>query len=101
MQRIAELREQIHHHDYLYYVEARPAVSDAAYDRLMAELRALEADSPDLVTPDSPTQRIGGTPVEAFKPVEHRVAMLSLDLCMGGLRLRLITQHRRLEADGA
>ena len=79
LQRITELREQIHHHDYLYYVEARPEVSDAEYDRLMVELRALEADFPELITPDSPTQRIGGTPVEAFKPVEHRVAMLSLD----------------------
>jgi DNA ligase (NAD+) len=79
LQRITELREQIHHHDYLYYVEARPEVSDAEYDRLMVELRALEADFPELITPDSPSQRIGGTPVEAFKPVEHRVAMLSLD----------------------
>jgi len=79
LQRITELREQIHRHDYLYYVEARPQISDAEYDRLMVELRALETDFPELITPDSPTQRIGGTPVEAFKPVEHRVAMLSLD----------------------
>src|SRR6266542_1121320 len=79
LQRITELREQIHRHAYLYYVEARPQISDAEYDRLMVELRALETDFPELITPDSPTQRIGGTPVEAFKPVEHRVAMLSLD----------------------
>jgi DNA ligase (NAD+) len=78
-QRIGELREQIHHHDYLYYVEARPEVSDAEYDRLMAELRALEAECPELVVSDSPTQRVGGAPVDLFKPVEHRVAMLSLD----------------------
>jgi DNA ligase (NAD+) len=78
-QRITELREQIHRHDYLYYVEARPEISDVEYDRLMAELRRLEGEFPELVTPDSPTQRIGGTPVEAFKTVEHRVAMLSLD----------------------
>jgi DNA ligase (NAD+) len=78
-QRITELREQIHRHDYLYYVESRPEVSDAEYDRLMVELRALEGESPELITPDSPTQRIGGTPVDAFKTVEHRVAMLSLD----------------------
>jgi DNA ligase (NAD+) len=78
-QRITELREQIHHHDYLYYVEARPEVSDAEYDRLMAELRALETHCPELISPDSPTQRIGGTPVDVFKTVEHRVAMLSLD----------------------
>jgi DNA ligase (NAD+) len=78
-QRIAELREQIHHHDYLYYVEARPEVSDAEYDALMRELRELEAACPDLVSADSPTQRIGGTPTDIFKPVEHYAAMLSLD----------------------
>ena len=78
-QRITELREQIHQHDYLYYVESRPEVSDAEYDRLMVELRALEGEFPELITPDSPTQRIGGTPVDTFKTVEHRVAMLSLD----------------------
>jgi DNA ligase (NAD+) len=78
-QRITELREQIHRHDYLYYVEARPEVSDAEYDRLMVELRALEAEFPELVSPDSPTQRVAGTSVDLFKTVEHRVAMLSLD----------------------
>jgi DNA ligase (NAD+) len=78
-QRIADLREQIHHHDSLYYVEARPEVSDAEYDALVRELGRLEAEFPDLVTPDSPTQRVSGQPVEAFRPVEHRVPMLSLD----------------------
>jgi DNA ligase (NAD+) len=78
-QRLAELREQIHRHDYLYYVEARPEVSDAEYDRLMVELRELEARFPELISPDSPTQRVGGTAADAFKTVEHRVAMLSLD----------------------
>jgi DNA ligase (NAD+) len=78
-QRITELREQIHHHDYLYYVESRPEVSDAEYDALMRELRKLEAEWPDLVTGDSPTQRIAGAPTDLFKPVEHHVAMLSLD----------------------
>jgi DNA ligase (NAD+) len=80
--RLTELREAIHHHDYLYYVEARPEVSDAEYDALMRELRDLEAAFPDLVTPDSPTQRVAGQPVEAFRPVEHRAAMLSLDNAM-------------------
>src|SRR5882672_11383852 len=79
LQRISELREQIHHHDYLYYTEARPEVSDAEYDALMRELRKLEAAFPDLVTPDSPTQRVAGQPVDAFRPVAHRAAMLSLD----------------------
>ena len=78
-QRLSELREQIHHHDYLYYVEARPEVADDAYDRLMRELVELETRFPELVTPDSPTQRVGGAPTDLFKPVEHRVAMLSLD----------------------
>jgi len=78
-QRLTELREQIHHHDYLYYVEARPEVTDDAYDRLMRELTDLEAAFPELVTPDSPTQRVAGTPADLFKPVEHQVAMLSLD----------------------
>src|SRR3989442_1757212 len=78
-QRLSELREQIRHHDYLYYVEARPEISDAEYDALMRELRELEAQFPELVSPDSPTQRVAGQPVETFRPVEHRVAMLSLD----------------------
>src|SRR5881296_1026958 len=78
-QRNAELRERIHHHDYLYYVEARPEIADAEYDRLMRELRELEARFPDLVTDDSPTQRVAGAATDVFKPVEHQVAMLSLD----------------------
>ena len=78
-QRLAELREQIHRHDHLYYVQAQPEISDAEYDALIRELRALEAQFPDLVTPDSPTQRVAGAPIDAFRPVEHRVAMLSLD----------------------
>src|SRR5712691_4096656 len=77
--RIAELREQIHHHDALYYVEARPEITDAEYDRLMRELREVEARFPDLITGDSPTQRVSGAPTDVFKPVEHQIAMLSLD----------------------
>ncbi len=79
LQRISELREQIHHHDYLHYAQARPEISDAEYDALMRELREVEAAFPDLVTPDSPTQRVAGQPVDAFRSVEHRAAMLSLD----------------------
>ena len=78
-QRLAELREQIHRHDYLYYVEARPEIADAAYDGLVRELRDLEAQYPELVTPDSPTQRVAGAPTDVFKPVDHLAAMLSLD----------------------
>src|SRR5438046_4544451 len=78
-QRIAELREHIHHHDYLYYVEARPEIADAEYDRLIRELRDLEARFPDLITDDSPTQRVAGTPTAVFKPVAPHGPMLSLD----------------------
>src|SRR5687767_876631 len=81
-QRISELREQIHHHDYLYYVEDRPEVSDAEHDALSRERKELEAAHPDLVTPDSPTQRVAGAPTTPFAPVEHRTAMLSLDNAM-------------------
>jgi DNA ligase (NAD+) len=77
--RIAELRAQIEHHNRLYYVLDEPAIPDSEYDRLMLELRALEAEYPDLITPDSPTQRVSGQPVSAFGAVTHQVAMLSLD----------------------
>jgi DNA ligase (NAD+) len=77
--RIAELRDQIRHHDHLYYVEARSEISDREYDRLYAELKGLEGEFPDLVTPDSPTQRAGGEPLKEFKTVRHTVPMMSLD----------------------
>jgi len=77
--RHAELVEQVRTHDYAYYVLARPTISDLAYDRLYAELRALEAQFPEFVTPDSPTQRVGGAPLTEFKPVHHAVPMMSLD----------------------
>jgi DNA ligase (NAD+) len=77
--RIVALREQLTGHDYRYYVLDEPTVSDSEYDGLMQELKALEAQHPDLITPDSPTQRVGGTPVSDFGVVEHAVPMLSLD----------------------
>jgi DNA ligase (NAD+) len=77
--RAAELRAQIAQHDYRYYVLDEPQVSDAEYDRLMQELRALEAADPALITADSPTQRVSGTPSAAFGEVVHQVPMLSLD----------------------
>ena len=80
--RLDELREQINRHNYLYYAESRPEISDAEYDRLWRELVALEEKHPELVTPDSPTQRPGGRRAELFAPVEHQVAMLSLDNAM-------------------
>jgi DNA ligase (NAD+) len=76
--RAVELRRQIAHHDHCYYVLDAPEVPDAEYDRLVRALQAVEAEHPELVTPESPTQRVGGAPMEGFKTVEHRVPMLSL-----------------------
>lgn len=76
--RAAQLREQIRFHDYRYYVLDSPAVPDAEYDRLLRELQTLEAQHPELITPDSPTQRVGGKPLDMFQPVRHAVPMLSI-----------------------
>ena len=76
--RAAELREQLHRHGHRYYVLDDPEIGDDEYDALLDELRALEADSPELVTSDSPTQRVGGEPVSALTKVEHEIPMLSL-----------------------
>lgn len=78
-ERIAQLRADLSHHDRLYYVEARPTISDADYDALWAELEALERAHPELVTPDSPTQRVSGAPLEGFAKVRHDPPMRSLD----------------------
>ena len=77
--RIAQLRNEIKEHDRRYYEEAAPTISDREYDRLYKELVDLEAKFPDLVTPDSPTQRVSGRPLQAFAQIQHRVPMLSLD----------------------
>ena len=81
--RVMELRKQIDHHNYRYYVLDDPEVSDAEYDRLMQELKALEAQYPDLITPDSPTQRVGAVPVGELEEVVHTTPMLSLDNAFG------------------
>lgn len=101
--RIEWLRATIRHHDRLYYELDAPEIPDSEYDALMRELRALEEEYPELVTPDSPTQRVGGAPGEAFAPVVHRVPMMSLDnafdrgeLEAWGARL----QRRLAELDG-
>ena len=77
--KIEKLRETIRHHEYLYYGLDAPEISDAEFDALMRELKALEAEHPELVTPDSPTQRVGGKPKEGFPKVAHSRPMLSLD----------------------
>jgi DNA ligase (NAD+) len=79
LKKIEKLREELRRHEHLYYVLDAPEISDAEYDARMNELKKLEAAHPDLVTPDSPTQRVGGKPAEGFKKAQHSRAMLSLD----------------------
>jgi DNA ligase (NAD+) len=90
---VEELRSQIAYHDYRYYVLDSPEISDAEYDELMRELRRLEEQHPELITPDSPTQRVSGQPAEAFGIVEHRVPLLSLANAFNEEELR--AWHRR------
>lgn len=77
--RAAELRKLIDHHNRKYYVDASPEISDREFDRLLEELQQIEKAHPKLVTPDSPTQRVGGAPIDEFRTVRHRVPMLSID----------------------
>jgi DNA ligase (NAD+) len=100
--RAAQLRSQIAQHDYRYYVLDEPQIPDAEYDRLMLELRALEAAHPELVTSDSPTQRVAGTPSDAFGEVVHQVPMLSLDNAFSEEDLRAFDRRirERLERGG-
>ncbi|MBI3456166.1 MAG: NAD-dependent DNA ligase LigA [Candidatus Rokubacteria bacterium] len=99
--RADDLRRLIAHHDDRYYVENRPEISDAEYDALVRELRELEARYPDLITPDSPTQRVGGQVADAFAPVEHKVAMLSLDNATSPTELREFEERLRRALPGA
>jgi len=79
LQRAASLRDELEYHNHRYYVLDDPEIPDAAYDALMGELQGLEADYPGLITPDSPTQRVGGAPLKAFEEARHLLPMLSLD----------------------
>src|SRR5439155_21235582 len=79
IQRIQQLRDAIRQHEERYYTYSSPEISDEEFDRLLHELEKLEEEYPDLVTPDSPTQRVAGHPVEGFATVEHLAPMLSLD----------------------
>jgi len=103
--RIADLRRQLHYHNYRYYVLDSPEISDADYDRLFRELQDLEAQHPALVTPDSPTQRVGAPPLEEFATVQHRIPMLSLGNAFDEAELRAfderIKRHLGLPADQA
>jgi DNA ligase (NAD+) len=96
-QRIDALRTEIRRHDYLYYVKNRPEISDDAYDRLFQELSQLETTYPDLVTPDSPTQRVGAGPQTDLKKVQHERPMLSLDSIMKADDVRAFDTRVRRE----
>jgi DNA ligase (NAD+) len=87
-QRAAELRRQIDHHNYLYYVQAKPEISDKGFDKLLRELETLEEEHPELATPDSPTRRVGGQPIAGFATVMHRIPMLSIDKAVTPTELR-------------
>ena len=100
-QQAAELRRQIEYHNYRYYILDDPEIPDADWDRLLAELKVLETNFPDLVTPDSPTQRVGAAPADEFAEVRHRVPMLSLDNAFSDDDLRAFDRRlrERLERD--
>ncbi|MBT8405463.1 MAG: NAD-dependent DNA ligase LigA [Gemmatimonadetes bacterium] len=90
-----ELRSALNRHSYLYYVEARPEISDAEYDRLFRRLQEIERTAPELRTPDSPTQRVGAEPQDAFRTVAHVVPMLSLDSSQEESALRRFDERLR------
>src|SRR5258708_14665269 len=94
-QRLPTLRAEIRRHEELYYVHNAPEISDEAFDALLHELERLEAENPDLVTPDSPTQRVAGRPIEGFTTVEHAVPMLSLDNAYNEEELRAFDERVR------
>lgn len=89
------LRRQIRHHDHLYYVLNQPEISDHHYDRLFTQLKTLEAQHPNLVTPDSPTQRVAGRPLDAFQTVKHALPMLSMDNTYSPDELRQFDERLR------
>src|SRR5256884_9569556 len=90
------LRDEIRYHEHRYYVLDQPELSDAEFDRLMDKLKKLEAEHPELVTPDSPTQRVGGKPREGFVKVRHSSPMLSLDNTYSEDELRAWERRRAL-----
>jgi len=99
--KILQLREQLNHHSYQYYVLDDPEIPDAEYDRLYRELQSLEKKSPELITTDSPTQRVGDKPLDGFTQVKHEVPMLSLDNVFNETELTDFNKRvqQRLETD--
>ena len=100
-QRMEELRKELNYHNPRYYVLDDPVVSDGQYDALIRELRKLEAEHPDLVTPDSPTQRVGAAPAEGFSQVQHRRPMLSLGNAFNWEELQAWYRRTKNLLDGA
>ncbi len=94
-EQINTLRSRIKHHNRLYYELDTPEISDAEYDDMLRELAQLEAERPDLLTPDSPTQRVGGRPLDRFEPVRHRLPMLSLENALNEAEIRGFEQRIR------
>lgn len=103
--RIQALRAQISQHDYAYYVLDQPTVPDSEYDRLFRELQSLEQQHPNLISPDSPTQRVGGMPLPELSPVQHRIPMLSIetetDITPNGARAFDIRVRKKLGLDNS
>ena len=97
--RLSALRDQIRHHDYLYYVKDRPEISDSQYDRLFRELVELEQAHPDLVTPDSPSQRVGAAPLQELVKVPHEQPMLSLDSIVEAGEIQAFDQRMKRELE--
>ncbi len=98
--RIQKLRDELNRHNHLYYIEAKPTVSDQEYDRLMRELSDLEAANPELITPDSPTQRVGGDVQEALRSVRHAVPMMSIDNTYSEGEVRAFDERVKKALDG-
>jgi len=98
---VRRLRDEIRRHDALYYVEGKPAISDREYDRLFSRLRELEAAHPDLITPDSPTQRVSETPLDGFVHVTHAVPMMSIDNTYNEAELREFDRRVSRGLEGA
>src|SRR5438552_11951825 len=93
--RIEKLRAELERHNYLYFAEGKPAISDQQFDRLMRELVDLERQYPELITPDSPSQRVGGKPIEGFRTVQHAVRMMSIDNTYNESELRAFDERVR------
>ncbi len=98
--RVEKLREELNRHNHLYYIDARPQVSDQQYDRLMRELVELETAHPEFAAADSPTQRVGGAPIESFVTIEHRVPMRSIDNTYDEAEVRAFDERVRKNLGG-